>query len=308
MRGYSGLPVVERKASVLFLGSPFWCRHLAGLLNERQFLHACTWKNTIRWIITRNKSVCLVGLGPPDTYKRFIYHGAAYLMQKAGIINKRVIYWIGSDVSRLKAYSRFVAGCSNIAGSSWLADEVRDKGYICEERLFPIELPVTSALPLPDSKKLQVLCYVPDTHHDLHGSSEIRALVEHFSGIEFTVIGGDGTWWPDSPANIQFLGWVDDLVNCLSEAHVILRRTAHDSFSAFVREALIAGRHAIFTYDVPGATYVKRGDIETLCARMDELNYRFNNQTPIKNELDPKVRHWLMDTESQLQALVEDYG
>jgi hypothetical protein len=298
---------VGKKANVLFLGSPYWCRHLVGLLNEHQFLRAYTWKNTIRWITSRNKSVCLVGLGPPDTYKRFLYHGAAYVMQRLGIIRKRVIYWIGSDVIRLKANSRFVAGCLNIAGSSWLAEEVRDNGYTCEERLFPVELPVSGALPFPESKRLQVLCYVPDEHHYLHGSDEICALVEHFSSVEFTVIGGDGTWWPDSPANIRFLGWVDDPVGYLAGAHVVLRRTAHDSLSAFVREGLVAGRHVIFTYKVPGVIHVERGDITSLLARVDELNTRFAEQRLVQISVDPRIRGWLSDTDAQLEALSRDY-
>lgn len=307
MHGYSGLPVVGKKANVLFLGSPFWCRYLAGLLNEHQLLRAYTWKNTLRWITSRNKSVCLVGLGAPDTYKRFLYHVSAYLMQRLGIIRKRVLYWIGSDVTRLKPHSRFVAGCSNIAGSSWLAEEVRDHGYVCAERVFPVELPVSGVLPLPQSKTLQVLCYVPDAHHDLHGSSEISALVQHFPGVEFTVIGGDGTWWPNSPGNIRFLGWVDDAVGYLAGAHIVLRRTAHDSLSAFVREGLVAGRHVIFTYDVPGVIFVERGDITSLLARMGELKTRFAEQRLVHSNLDPKIRHWLSDTDAQLRALSRDY-
>ena len=307
MHGYSGLPVVDRKANVLFLGSPIWCRHLAGLLNEHQLLRAYTWKNTLRWMLSRNKSVCLVGLGAPDTYKRFLYHVAAYLMQQVGIIKKRVLYWIGTDVTQLRAHSRFVAGCSNIAGSSWLAEEVRGNGYACEERLFPVKLPVSGMLPFPNTDRLQVLCYVPDAHHVRHGSSEIRALVEHFSDVEFTVIGGDGTWWPDRPGNIQFLGWVDDTVGHLAGAHVLLRRTAHDSLSAFVREGLVAGRHVIFTYDVPGVIYVERGDIRSLVARMDELNSRFAEQRLVHSSLDPQIRSWLSDTDTQLRALSRDY-
>jgi len=218
-----------------------------------------------------------------------------------------VIYWIGSDVTRLTPQSRFVAGCSNIAGSSWLAEEVRDHGYACAERLFPVELPISDVLPLPESETLQVLCYVPDAHHDLHGSPEIRVLVEKFPGVEFTVIGGDGTWWPDSPGNIRFLGWVDDPVGCLAGAHVVLRRTAHDSLSAFVREGLVAGRHVIFTYKVPGVIHVERGDITALLSRMDELNTRFAEQRLVQTSVDPKIRGWLSDTDAQLEALSRDY-
>ena len=154
---------------------------------------------------------------------------------------------------------------------------------------------------------MQVLCYVPDAHHDLHGSSEVRALAELFPGIDFTVIGGSGRWWPDSPDNVHFLGWTNDLVECLGKTHVVLRRTAHDSLSAFVREGLVAGRHVIFTYDIPGVIYVERGDITSLTQRMDELNTRFVEHRLVHNNLDRGVRSWLTDVDSQLRAIAEDY-
>jgi len=298
---------VNSKANVIFLGSPFWCRHLASLLNEHQLLRAYTWEAAASWIVSRQKSVCLVGLGAPDTYKRFFYHFLAYMLHRFRFIRKRVVYWIGSDVTLLTSNARFVAGCINVAGSAWLAEEVRGKGYACEERLFPIKLPVSEMLPLPETEKLQALCYVPDLHHELHGSAEIRALVEQFSDVEFTVIGGTGRWWTNCPDNIRFTGWTDDSAGYMAAAHVVLRRTAHDSFSAFVREGLVAGRYVIFTYEVPGAIYVKHGDMESLRTRMAEINFRFSQKNLTFNELDPEVRAWLMDSGSQLRALAEDY-
>ncbi len=295
------------KANVLYLGSPYWCQYLAGLFNDCQFLHAYTWKNAYRWIISRNKSVCLVGLGAPDTYKRFLYHGMVFLLEEVGIIRKRVIYWIGSDVTRLTGNSRFVAGCLNVAGSSWLANEVCELGYDCQEKLFPVKLPENDEFSFPKTRRLQVLCYIPEAHHELHGSSEIRILAEHFADVDFTVVGGAGRWWPNSPENIRFLGWVDDLADFLAGAHVVLRRTSHDSLSAFVREALVAGRHVIFTYDTPGAIYVKRGDIESLLARMGDLSARLAQRRLAQNDLDPEVRFCLTDTESQLRSLSEVY-
>ena len=296
-----------RDASVLFLGSAFWCRYLARLLNEHHCLRAFTAKDTLRWIKAKNKRICLVGLGAPDSFKRFLYHLAAYLMQRVGIAKKRVVYWIGSDVLKLTPDARFIAGCVNIAGSSWLAEEVRAKGYRCEECLFPVELPVSDVLPFPDRSRLQVFCYVPDAHHDLHGSSEVRAAVETFSNIDFVVIGGSGTWWPGHPDNIHFLGWVDDTSTHLAETHVVLRRTSHDSLSAFVREGLIAGRHVIFTYDYPGVIHVERGDTASLLARLEELNELFAAGKLEHCRLEPAVRERLSNVDTQLADLSQVY-
>lgn len=296
-----------REPNVLFLGSPFWCRYLARLLNEHRCLSAYTWKRLARWIVARDKSICLVGLGAPDSPKRRIYHLAAYLMDRLGLVRKRVVYWIGTDVTRLRPNSRLIAGCENIAGSSWLAREVNAKGYSCDECLFPVDLPISDAMPFPAGERLQVLSYIPDAHHDLHGSAEVRALVENFTDVDFTVIGGKGTWWPDEPGNIRFLGWVDDMTAQLAGAHVLLRRTSHDSLSAFVREGLIAGRQVIFTYDFPGVIHVERGNIDSLLARLKELNRLFKAGNFSHCRLEPAVRKRLLDVSSQLEALAQVY-
>jgi hypothetical protein len=299
---------MDDKPSVLFLGSPHWCRHLAGLLNNYQTLHAYTWKSTFRWFARRNKSICLVGLGPPDTYKRFLFHIFALVLERLGVVKHRSIYWIGSDVSRLYRGSRFVSGALNIAGSSWLKDEVRELGYDCKERLFPVELPVRDVLPAPDTKRLQVLCYIPDEFHRLHGSGEVREAAERIVGADFTIIGGLGDWWGNRPSNVRFVGWVESIDQYLAGAHVLLRRTLHDSLSAFVREGLVSGRQVFFTYDVPGANFVPSGDTETLIARLEKLGSQVREGRYTHNELEPTFRSRLVDVDAQLRALAGDYG
>lgn len=295
------------RPSVLFVGSRYWCRHLVRLFDKYQFVDGYTWRGAGRWIMCRNKSVCLVGLGPPNTYKRRAYHFFAYVLDRARFIGKRVVYWIGSDVSLLRKRSGLLEGAVHIAGSSWLAEEVRDKGYACEERLFPVELPVQESLPFPGGRRLQVLCYVPDAHHELHGSAEIRWIVEEFVDADFKIIGGIGKWWPDRPDNVEFLGWTDSIVEFLAEAHVLLRRTSHDSLSAFVREGLVAGRPVIFTYDVPGGVHVDSGDKDALMRWMQELSDRVHEGRLRHIKLEPNFRRRLVDTRLQLQELAEVY-
>lgn len=221
---------------------------------------------------------------------------------------KRVIYWIGSDVLLLQKRSRLVSGAKNIAGSSWLAEEVRGHGYICDERLFPVEMPVTDVLPFPATGRLQVLCYVPDMHHELHGSFEIRSVAEQLPSVDFKIVGGTGVWWASHPVNVSFLGWSDDVVGNLAGAHVLLRRTSHDSFSAFVREGLVAGRHVVFTYDVPGGIFVESGDVSALVHQLKILSDLVQEKKIKGNQINSQLRDCIMDVRTQLRVLAEVYG
>lgn len=249
-----------------------------------------------------------MGVGAPDTAKRLVYHCAAFLLHRLRIVRSRVLYWIGSDVIRLRPNQTLVSGCRNIAGSAWIAEEVRSKGYACIPRLFPVELRAGRGMPFPAADRLQVLSYIPDVQHELHGSSELMHLAAHSPDVDFRVIGGAGTWCPERPANVQFAGWVSDISVPISESHVLLRRTQHDSFSAFVREGIASGRHVIFTYDVPGVIWVRSGDLNALAAKFGALRERFR-----RGELGPQhppaeILELISDVRTQARALADELG
>ena len=163
------------RANVLLVGSPYWCGQLKSLLNKYGSVRCHTIGDAFRWLLAPSKSICLVGVGAPDTGKRFVYHFAAFLLHRLGIVRSRTLYWIGSDVIRLRPNDTYVSGCRNIAGSAWIAEEVRGKGYGCIHRLFPVELRSVAGTPFPPAGRLQVLSYIPDAQHELHGSSELSA-------------------------------------------------------------------------------------------------------------------------------------
>jgi hypothetical protein len=126
--------------------------------------------------------------------------------------------------------------------------------------------------------------------------------------VDFKVIGGVGTWCRERPANVEFLGWVSDVSVPIGESHVLLRRTRHDSFSAFVREGIASGRHVIFTYDVPGVIWVRSGDTSALAAELGALRDLFG-----RGELKPRrppdeVLDRISDVRSQARALADELG
>jgi hypothetical protein len=254
------------------------------------------------------KSICLVGVGAPDTGKRLVYHLIAFLLHRLRIVRLRALYWIGSDVIRLRANDAYVSGCSNIAGSAWIGEEVRAKGYRCVDRLFPVELRSERGVSFPNTKRLQVLCYMPDAHHELHGSAELMDVATRLPSIDFKVVGGEGAWWREHPGNVQFLGWVGNIAVPISESHVLLRRTQHDSLSAFVREGIISGRYVIFTYDVPGVVWIKSGNVGALTAALRELGELFcRGELRLQQPAD-EILEWISDVRTQALALADELG
>ena len=300
--------MASARADVLLVGSPHWCRHLKELLNRHGSVRCHTVGDAFRWMLAPRKSICLVGVGAPDTGKRFVYHFTALLLHRLGIARSRALYWIGSDVMRLRPDDAYVSGCVNIAGSEWIAEEVRVKGYGCTHRLFPVELRSARGAPFPAAGRMQVLSYMPDAQHELHGSSELMHVAARLPDVDFKVIGGVGTWWRDHPANVQFFGWVSDISVPIGESHVLLRRTRHDSFSAFVREGIASGRYVLFTYDVPGVTWIRSGDTDALAAELGALNGLFRRGELRLQRPSDEILDMISDVRSQARALADELG
>jgi hypothetical protein len=126
--------------------------------------------------------------------------------------------------------------------------------------------------------------------------------------IDFKVVGGVGGWWREHPGNVQFLGWVSNITVPISESHVLLRRTQHDSLSAFVREGIISGRYVIFTYDVPGVVWIKSGNVGALTAALRDLGELFCRGELRLQQPPDEILEWISDVRTQAMALADELG
>jgi hypothetical protein len=126
--------------------------------------------------------------------------------------------------------------------------------------------------------------------------------------VDFKVIGGTGAWCLEHPVNVQFYGWVSDISVPISESHVLLRRTRHDSFSAFVREGIASGRHVIFTYDVPGVIWVRSGDLDALLTRFGALHESFRRGELVPQHPPAEILELISDVRTQARALADELG
>jgi hypothetical protein len=289
------------KPNLLIIGSPYWSNYLICAFNERSSIRAHGLRSFWVWLTKRNKAVCLVGLGPPDNFKRKAFYLLTNFLFVSRIIKLKAIYWIGTDVTRLKQGCNTISGFYNFAGSPWLAQEISDLGYQCSICYFPVRLDLNENYTWPISDQLTVLCYVPDHAHQLHGSNEILYLAKEFPNVQFNVVGGTGCWCKQSFGNLAFLGWCKDVKSRINESHILLRRTTHDSFSAFVREGLAANRYVIFSYEVPGVIHVKSGDFSVLYHEFSKIATAFElGDLKPKNNRKAKA---LLDYESQMHDI-----
>ena len=174
-------------------------------------------------------------------------------------------FWIGTDVSdavadhragRLtRSYALARERSAHCAGAPWLCAELATTGVDATYVPFPVYVP-SVPIPPPFPDRFTVLTYIPNDRPHLYGGDCLLATAAALPDVLFVVAGGDGTWTSAAPGNVTFVGRLPSLVSAMTASHVVLRLVRHDGFGATIREALALGRHALYSYDVPGTIQV----------------------------------------------------
>ena len=173
-----------------------------------------------------------------------------------------VIRWMGSDIAIMKSHFDrnpqsigMVQEFFHLCAAPWFIEELRQIGI--DGEFLPITTMRRRAFlemevpPHPD--RFTVLSYIPDGKLGLYGWPIIASLAEAFPDIDFVIAAGTGDSFGDVPANVRLLGWCDDMYDAYRACSVVVRMTEHDGYSGMVQEALLLGRHVVWTYPFPGA-------------------------------------------------------
>ncbi|MBD3947187.1 glycosyltransferase [Nocardioides ganghwensis] len=228
-----------------------------------------------------------------------------------GILSKgslRVMYWIGTDVQRLVAEveggaaplrTRAMSRTHwHLAGSSRLRSELAAVGVDARLVDFPsfVSMPVGSLPEMPS--RFTALTYIPDFRSGFYGGDVILQLARARPDVDFVVMGGDGTWAGDAPANVRFVGWVSDPSSLYARSSCVLRLPEHDSVGATAAEALLYGRPLIYTESLPYSKLVDR-ELPSVLAALDDLHHAHSKGDLLPNvdasnwakqEFDPESR------------------
>ena len=189
-----------------------------------------------------------------------------------------VIHWVGTDVlsatryfndnpQSLKVAKRLI----HWAGAPWLVNELRELGI--EASFIPLPLKSVGIALSQDPPKLPprftVLSYLSDRRPWFYGWDNILQLSKDFPEIDILIAGAEGRFVKGFPANIKFLGWIDDMYDTYTNSTVLIRMTQHDGYGGTVQEALALGRYAIWTYPFPDALQAR--DYSSLCKHIKRL-------------------------------------
>ncbi len=178
-------------------------------------------------------------------------------------VGKPVIWhWIGTDVVQFRQMHQTHRGwrralafrvacqwaCGHVADSDDLANELLTLGIRAETvRLLP-ETIEADVIPFPE--KSTVLAYWHPQFRDAHRASDIMKLAEAFSDTKFLIAGDSGEGL-SAPQNVEFLGWLPNLLDVYPRVSILVRLVQHDSLSAMVLEALARGRYVVYSKDFP---------------------------------------------------------
>ncbi|MCB9852242.1 MAG: glycosyltransferase [Phycisphaerales bacterium] len=265
----------ESTLRILLRGSPRWVRMLEGQLPEvgistmqatrdmmmpHPFVLGARW----RWHRTSVLHQVMPDVRSTNTGKVF---------RQARKRNIPVIaHWIGSDVVRLRDHIAkhghppahlFDHVTMHLADSPALAAELEELGVSGDVvRLLP-KSTSSDVCDLPQVPA--VVTYLPDSAQDFYRIDIIRTLARTFPKVPFYIAANDGRSAVDCPANMRFLGEVEDMDAVYRKVSVLVRICEHDSLSAMVLEALARGRYVVYSETFPHTSHACDAQTAAAC-------------------------------------------
>jgi len=184
-------------------------------------------------------------------------------IKMALLFKKKVIcHWIGSDVLKLKAFSKKELALfknnkiKHFAIANHLIDELKEYGInaelliITSGNVIPKEIP-----PLP--KEHAVLTYWSPLRRKFYGGDIVDKLAMDFPNLKFYILGSDGKG-ETQLSNLIYLDKVDNIEEVFAKTSILLRLTEHDGLPSMVLEMLARGRWVIFSHKFANTNYAKK--------------------------------------------------
>lgn len=238
------------------VGFEYYGRFLCELMNEHSDRWELKYFGPTRWETIRagfalRSADALISFGGPSPNVALVEAARA-----RGI--PIVIIWAGTDVIAAQRDPHLFEiikryGFTHLSDGPWLVKELReldiDATYV---PVTAIEAPEHLA---PFPKNFNVLTYLPEPRRTFYGEKLVYAIAREFPDVAFRVV-GKGAPNSGAPANVEFLGYVDDMPARIDDSTVLLRLPEHDGKSMLVLEALAHGRHVIWNYDFPCVHHV----------------------------------------------------
>lgn len=202
-------------------------------------------------------------------------NGPLDVISRAG--KHMLIHWVGTDVSVAVSDWREGAASQRVlkhsihrADAPWLLDELAVMGISARERLLPIPVAIGTPFEIPD--RFQVLVYLPTKAREDYDVEASLEVMRSLPDTRFVIVGGYEP--PERMANVEVLGFTDDMPGVYRQSTVLLRLMKHDGMSHSVIEAASFGRYVLWSYPLAGVTQV--ADAAAAIAEIQRLQSHFS--------------------------------
>ena len=208
------------------------------------------------------------------------------------------MHWVGTDVINAKmafehqlAISSYVINSTHYCEVDWIQHELSEIGINAEiVSIASVDsCKFDTVLPLPEN--FSVLSYIGKGREKFYGIDLLIKLAEAMPDIPIKIV-GISEYSEYLPANIELLGWVDDMDKAYRDCVLYLRLAEHDGLAFSVLEALSHARYVGYSYPYPGATHVN--NICGLISMVAVLRSQFDNRKLKINEagrFETSVKH-----------------
>jgi hypothetical protein len=221
-----------------------------------------------------------------------------------------VSHWIGSDAMRYQGRLNLIKRLGIWVHQHFVALELADSEIIQEElrsvgietnllRLLPQAI-VGEVTPLPEEPI--VVSYWFDERFDFYGGPIVFALARAFPHVKFLIVQASGKGLRDIPANVRFLGFVDNMPEIYRNCTCLVRMPLHDGLGAMVLEAMANGRYVIYNHKVPFTSFAQ--DFDSARKVLEEI---LNKQSPNSEGADYIKKNFSIDEQAnRLRELMEN--
>lgn len=246
--------LTHRRRAVV-IGLPYYAKRLAKLMNEysdhweMRAFEGHRW-DTLRTFLEMRKVDALICFGclAPNA-------ALTALARRYGV--EIVVAWAGSDVIKAQENPQDLQvikqeGFHHIADGPWLIEELAVLGLNVEYEPLTDVWPGDPVQNFPH--EFRVLTHLPRQRPNFYGASRVYEIARRMPGVQFVVV-GSAKRTAEAPPNVQFCGYVTDVMARIDKSVVVLRLPKHDGKSMLVLEALARARHVVWNYEFPHVFY-----------------------------------------------------
>lgn len=163
-----------------------------------------------------------------------------------------IMNWVGTDV--LKAIDackngshqqHYIDNAIHFCEVHWIQEELKEIGVHAQVVNFAA-FDKTYELKEAVCERLHVLSYIPEIRSNFYGIETLIRMAQKFPEVDFSIAGTSAQKYQPLPANLQALGWVDDMNALYTKVHACIRYTEHDGLSSFILESMARGKKVLY--------------------------------------------------------------